>query len=187
MSGPWDISPDINCRPMGHLRWVYNVSSMEHNSLSDDSSGDSITSHTWPEKRRHYADSCRHQCIKGWQFLATARALQTNWYVLLAAIAGNWCLAVAVLDPPRNGGGRVAYWEAGGHSGPGPPLHREGSWQPTEVQHSSMLSSQRFAETWVMRAISLSFCRFETIVRTRLIPIPLPLRACCRKTSLGMV
>ena len=35
MSGPWDISPDINSRPIGHLRWVYNVSIMEHNSLSD--------------------------------------------------------------------------------------------------------------------------------------------------------
>ena len=36
MSGPWDICPDINSRPMGHLRWVYNGSRMEHRSLSDE-------------------------------------------------------------------------------------------------------------------------------------------------------
>ena len=39
MSGTTDISPDISSRPIGHLRWVYNVSSMEHNSLSDSPRG----------------------------------------------------------------------------------------------------------------------------------------------------
>jgi hypothetical protein len=85
------------------------------------------------------ADARRRQCFEGWQFLATARTLRTNWCVLLSTLTGLG-LVIGDRTPPGTADEQL-YWVAGGHSGPGPPLHREGSWGPTEAQHPLSLSS----------------------------------------------
>ena len=100
---------------------------------------ESHSHHTPSPRSDGNADARRRQCFEGWQFLATARTLRTNWCVLLSTLTGLG-LVIGDRTPPGTADEQL-YWVAGGHSGPGPPLHREGSWGPTEAQHPLSLSS----------------------------------------------
>ena len=60
---------------------------------------ESHSHHTPSPRSDGNADARRRQCFEGWQFLATARTLRTNWYVLLPPLtAAARCLG---LGPPQ--------------------------------------------------------------------------------------